>query len=901
VTVTTTGDGEDADGYTVTVGSIDRSVAMSGSINVEGLAPGSYDVTLGGVAANCTVVGGATQSVTVTDGQGASVSFDVACLFDGAGVALTESICSALAPAAASGIPLDIVSIGGVPSSFGRPILARMSWDGDQQVSLGLVQESGGNANVMIPLHPNGSPDGGDVTVRISDEVQTCPPFTFTILPLPAAPGELVATVDVAQSLLDARAELFGTPVADLLNTHASGLEPALRLLAVAQGLVDDPSNQFSLRAFANGSVTDFGTAEADFADRLLGRTGLLDDLQSELAAIQAAGPALPALGAAQDVRPARALTPGLALDCITSIDMDAQLLDACMTLARDKVQGAASDSTQDRAIFAMDMAAMFGARIAGPISSLISFSQLYDAAVANNLPSSFVSLTVSPSPRDFLEDQDGPGDWKPALATAISNGWNLDDLLTDVIVGRITPNIAITSRLSWTQKQLFKRSNAAQYSDIRQVERIFQGLLDELVEALVGRGVSLTDGLLTVPPLNYGPVDVSDPEWTDSRIVTGTSIELPSHGQYDPVEPGASLIEVVTAVGKFGGTSIATDHEGISVGQLQLTLSPAEIFLAPGQDTLLTLTVLNSAHPDSVEIIPGLSLQGSAQISFGTGDTHTVIYTAPANPAPNSADVVGVRHTANGGARRPGAPERTASAVIRFGGIRIVTQPTCLSPGDSLRVEAVVPGVTNPQLIWTASAGTIDASGLFTAPSQPQVVEITVAYAPSPDVKTTLVLQVGGCTCQAAMRLGGVDGGATRSIRFTLTPDLSAISHIDWGGNVLGPSQSTMSLQWFGGGGTVPGGTIPVGSTGTYAPLAAGVFLGQAWNNPDALYDSIPERLNVTITENVGGNILAGQVSGRVSLVQTGTASIVPFSMSFYMEADPTYSNATSRVCRVE
>ena len=652
VTVTTTGDGEDADGYTVTVGSIDRSVAMSGSINVDGLAPGTYDVTLGGLAANCTVVGGATQSVTVTDGQGASVSFDVACLFDAAGVALTESICSALAPAATAGIPLDIVSIGGVPSSFDRPLLARMSWDAGPRVSFGLLEEEGGQVSVMVPLHPNGSPDGGDVTVRISDETRTCPPFTLTILPLPAAPGELAATVDVAQSLLDARAELFGTTVADLLNTPASGLEPALRLLAVAQGLVDDPSNGSSLRAFVDGAATDFGPEDAEFTDRILARTGLLEDLQSELDAIQAAGPAQWATGGG----PARALSPGLALECVTSTEMDAGLLDACMTLARDKVQGTASEATQQKAINAMDLAALLGSRgIAKPISSLITFSQLYDRAVADNLPSSFVSLTVSPSPYSFLEDQAGPGNWTPALATAISNGWSMDSLFIELVASRLTPNIQVkASRLSWNEKLFFLLSDTPG-STVLQVESLFQGLLDHLVKALVGPGVSLTDGLLTVPPIVYGPVDVSDPEWTDSRIVTGISIELPSHGEYDPVKTGASLFEVVTAVGKFGGTSIATDHEEISVGQLSLSLSPTEIFLAPGQDTLLTLTVLNSLHPDSVEIIPDVPLQGAAEISFGTGKyAHSDLH-RPGKPRPQQRGC----HRRVAHRQRRGAPPR--------------------------------------------------------------------------------------------------------------------------------------------------------------------------------------------------------------------------------------------------
>src|SRR5690606_25980122 len=130
VTVTTTGDDVDADGYSITLGSQERSVQASGSTTLDGPEAGSYDVTVGAAAANCSVGGDATRSVTVSEAQSTSVSFEVECQFDGAGAALPETTCSALSLAAVEGMPLDVISIGGVPEHFERPILARMSWSG---------------------------------------------------------------------------------------------------------------------------------------------------------------------------------------------------------------------------------------------------------------------------------------------------------------------------------------------------------------------------------------------------------------------------------------------------------------------------------------------------------------------------------------------------------------------------------------------------------------------------------------------------------------------------------------------------------------------------------------------------------------------------------------------------
>src|SRR6184192_3986771 len=82
VTTSTTGSDLDPDGYTVTVdGTNSQPIATNNSngVTFTGLAAGSRSVALSGVAGNCTVSGGATQTVTVTAGQTATLPFSVTC------------------------------------------------------------------------------------------------------------------------------------------------------------------------------------------------------------------------------------------------------------------------------------------------------------------------------------------------------------------------------------------------------------------------------------------------------------------------------------------------------------------------------------------------------------------------------------------------------------------------------------------------------------------------------------------------------------------------------------------------------------------------------------------------------------------------------------------------------
>src|SRR3989442_1569880 len=70
----------DPDGYTVTLdGATSRAIGINASVTFTGLTPGSHSVVLSGVAANCTVSGGTSRTVSVTAGSTASTSYSVSC------------------------------------------------------------------------------------------------------------------------------------------------------------------------------------------------------------------------------------------------------------------------------------------------------------------------------------------------------------------------------------------------------------------------------------------------------------------------------------------------------------------------------------------------------------------------------------------------------------------------------------------------------------------------------------------------------------------------------------------------------------------------------------------------------------------------------------------------------
>lgn len=79
IAVATTGVDEDPDGYVTRVGHRVRATIPANGVRQYVLDPGTYDVSIEGLAPNCTVQGPASASVSLQAGQPAEVAFAVEC------------------------------------------------------------------------------------------------------------------------------------------------------------------------------------------------------------------------------------------------------------------------------------------------------------------------------------------------------------------------------------------------------------------------------------------------------------------------------------------------------------------------------------------------------------------------------------------------------------------------------------------------------------------------------------------------------------------------------------------------------------------------------------------------------------------------------------------------------
>ncbi|MEX2472204.1 MAG: hypothetical protein WEA34_08505 [Gemmatimonadota bacterium] len=168
--------------------------------------------------------------------------------------------------------------------------------------------------------------------------------------------------------------------------------------------------------------------------------------------------------------------------------------------------------------------------------------------------------------------------------------------------------------------------------------------------------------------------------------------------------------------------------------------------------------------------------------------------------------------------------------------------------------------------------------------------MEITVALAENPEFQDSVILQVGGCSCQITVAADGIAGAPTEAW-FYLNDDRTGFSAFGWGGN---GTNGTIGLA--------DDSVVPFGTTGSFEGRGTGlVSLTQGgFANSESLDEPLPP-LTIVIAENNGGNVLAGSVSGTVALIQDPPQETFPFSMSFRIEADPMWSSERERVCRTD
>jgi len=201
VTTSTTGSSLDPDGYTVAVdGGPGQPIATNNSTGVTftNLAAGSHSVVLSGVASNCTVSGGNTQTVNVPSGGTATAAFSVTCTTPPGNLTVSTSTTGSSLDPDGYTVTVD----GGSPQALG--INASVSYTnlsaGNHTVAISGVATNctvSGGTSLTVSV-----PSGGTATTTFSVSCVT-PPGNLTVSTSSSGaniPGSYTVTVDGTQS-----------------------------------------------------------------------------------------------------------------------------------------------------------------------------------------------------------------------------------------------------------------------------------------------------------------------------------------------------------------------------------------------------------------------------------------------------------------------------------------------------------------------------------------------------------------------------------------------------------------------------------------------------------------------------------------------------------------------------
>lgn len=740
VQLTTAGEDLDPDGYRLALGTTTREVGVAGSMGFTGVVPGTYDLVVSGLSPNCSVDGGATRQVTVTGTMQVTLAVNcVSVLLSGL---YTDVACPALTPGAAGGAPMAPVALGALPPQLEEPLYARVTGSGSDAYALGFVERApDGTASTRIPLLPSGSLDGGAVSVRIAGGRYACStPVTFQVAGLPPAPGETAAIVDLMEELIEAQASRLGTSAAAMRAADPATVPEALLPLYIVTTVVDHPQNPNSLRAILQGTAPLVAGGSLEVADRLLAWSGLRDALEASLP--PAASPLMRAAAADLD-----------AGDCLTGAITLASELHECMSIANDaafKMDGM-SGQVQDDLITALGYAsnvpyppAKAAAAIMG--AAMVVADKLQEGT-AMLLPRSFLDIKVTATPQQFMEDEEGTGNWE-AEVRATSAGWQIDKAILEILSQIANLSGAL---YSWLKSYL--------------AEAVEQVVLAMVLNAAVNTNIDLAGGsdIFKIEPQEFGPVDVSDEEWSERSLIPDDIFQFTGHTSYVPNKAGQADLVVRTRAGLFGNQQItgdpALDLEVKEIGIRLLdgngAIGPVVIASDSKRNFTFTVEVTNSKHPDQIAFEPPSPLKGGAL--FVPGNPALLHYEAPTDLS-QLPDILVVRHTATTGARASGTPARFAMVEIRQAGIVVTPGEVCLAPGATQQFDAAVLGLDNDGVTWSASTGSITVGGLYTAPAGlPVGTEVTITATSSQDeeLKGTAIVTV-GCVCSFSVTVGG-------------------------------------------------------------------------------------------------------------------------------------------------
>lgn len=423
------------------------------------------------------------------------------------------------------------------------------------------------------------------------------------------------------------------------------------------------------------------------------------------------------------------------------------------------------------------------------------------------------------------------------------------------------------------------------------------------LVEAVMGQlGAEFAGGAEVIFFWEGVNLMGSEPQrWLNHEISTLGNVGTPiieqagtgsDRYEFELVAPAAferqeSLLTILTDTEELPA-QIAGHTRSVSLEYIDVTFDPPSLKVEEDDIVLpFTVSITNSRLLAADDPWIGIPLElepniGAVELVESTSDgVFQFNYLVPDDGIPPGVIVtVSTEAISESGLRAPGndPPPRTGSMFITADPVivDVIPRSVCLSSGESQQYQAIHPVFGTPiDVEWSASSGSINSDGLYTAASNSGSATVTATSVENSEVSASVQVTLGSCTCSwtaavmgdpvAADSFFGDQGGINVSLNDARTAYESV-----WVFDNTTSVTVTFSES------------IPVGGSGplmrSTGDPAGGLISGQGYLGVDIQNDQPlpPHEIEITEREPLSGGdgtsvALAGRITGLVQGTKPG------------------------------
>lgn len=444
----------------------------------------------------------------------------------------SQVACEDVSLARESGQPGDLIALNDLPPGIALGSASASTDPSGDGPRIPIVESEQG-PSLLVPFHANGLV-GGSLALTIWVGSERCSEVSLAIESVEAREGAFVEYIDALQELMDVTRTLYGVTRQQLLEPQGEALPLYLLPLSLTQHLIDGPDVENNLRAIADGSAPINQSDDFDMTklDAIVAQLGLVEAVQAEVDANREL------LDQSTSGRVAHAAAP-VRQAAIGNIRNASDLDTAMRRQSKCEAQGegATGELLHDATVSVR--------WITGSLTNLLPGGWKYAGKAAlfaarlptltceYLLPSSFAAVTADGSILWFPDEwAGGPGAVIQTTVVGVSKELDLEREIND-----------FTADLDDENK------------------RIIRNMGDDLCAQFE----SCSKGKPVLGPIEYGPIEVTGPKWTDAQAINNVVFVGQAGGvfTYSPVNQGTGGVHIRTRAELFGDAAPAeTDLE---------------------------------------------------------------------------------------------------------------------------------------------------------------------------------------------------------------------------------------------------------------------------------------------------------------------------------------------------